>query len=167
MRLMTPAGMSNSAWFFVGETALNTVSHPPTIKKGERENRPNPTGNSWNGRIMPGESDRFVVEANKGQRVVVRFRPAHLIPYLAECSSRLVSSNHCAIRSEGKSKSHMPMINQFDPDPVLFLRKFRRLGRYHLEIKGCDYRGREISFTGSPLGTALRHGTYSSGHRRA
>lgn len=82
LRLLTPTGMSNPLWFYVGQW-------PETREQEPNDVAPHPSVYLQlpmvvNGQIMPGDSDRFSFEAKKGTKLVAHCAARELIPYLAD-----------------------------------------------------------------------------------
>lgn len=152
-RLRTETGLSNplrfvvgrlpeyrepEAWRFFLPDYLGIETKPPE-EIGTRGPVPLPA--VFNGRVLPGEVDAFLFEAEEGDQVVVSLEARSLIPYLADAvpgwfqavvSLEDVRGNELAFADDYR----------FHPDPVLFF-KIPRAGEYRLKIHDSIYRGRE------------------------
>ena len=78
LRLIDPTGMSNPLWFHVGQwpEARETEPNDKTPDQALREALPGVV----NGRIFPGDIDRFVVRAKHGERLVIAASAASWSP---------------------------------------------------------------------------------------
>ena len=94
-----------------------------------------------NGRIMPGDVDRFRFEARAGERLVFAVRARRLAPYLADAVPGWFQAVLSLYDSEGRELAYVDDY-RFSPDPVI-LYEIRADGRYLLEIRDSIYRGRE------------------------
>jgi len=94
-----------------------------------------------NGRIAPGESDRFLFYARKGDRLVFRVQARNLIPYLADAVPGWFQPVLALYDAEGRRLAYADDF-RFDPDPAL-LWEAPRSGNFTLEIRDSIYRGRE------------------------
>ncbi|MBN2024665.1 MAG: PPC domain-containing protein [Pirellulales bacterium] len=94
-----------------------------------------------NGRIEPGDVDRFSFQAAKGQYLVARTTARGLVPYLADAVPGWFQAT-LALRDEDGNEVAYADDYRFDPDPVLHC-VIPKNGRYTLEIKDAIYRGRD------------------------
>jgi hypothetical protein len=139
LRLGTAAGLSNPLVFCVGELA----------EFRELEEREATTGPAMrvtlpaviNGQILPGDVDRFRLEARRGERLVVRAAARELIPYLPDAVPGWFQATLALYSEDGKEVAYDDDY-RFHPDPV-FSYTVPQDGEYVLEIKDALYRGRE------------------------
>ncbi len=94
-----------------------------------------------NGRILPGETDRFVFQGKQGQKLVVAVEARRLVPYLADAVPGWFQAVVALRDAQGNELAFCDDF-RFNPDPVLFY-ELPRDGRYVLEIRDALYRGRE------------------------
>lgn len=94
-----------------------------------------------NGRIMPGDVDRFRFRARRGQQLVMEAQARSLIPYLADAVPGWFQATLALYDAEGNEVAYADDY-RFNPDPVLFY-KIPADGEYELEIHDSIYRGRE------------------------
>lgn len=95
----------------------------------------------FNGRIMPGDVDRFRFRARQGQQLVMEVQARALIPYLADAVPGWFQATLALYDAEGNEVAYADDF-RFNPDPVLFYR-IPADGEYELEIRDALYRGRE------------------------
>ncbi len=155
IRLKTPAGLTNPLIFRVDqlpEFQETESTHTPPDGKKERKFDQHPPGNSEaampipspaiiNGRIMPGDVDRFRFPAHKGERLVVATDARALIPYLSDAVPGWFQATMALYDSNGKEVAYDDDY-RFHPDPVLLYR-IPEDGEYTIEIRDAIYRGRE------------------------
>lgn len=139
LRLATPAGLSNPLAFHVGQ--LPEVNEQETQQNAaDRETRVQlPT--TVNGRIMPGDIDRFRFVAPKGMQLVVAAKARALIPYLPDAVPGWFQAVLTLRDSSGNERAYVDDF-RFDPDPVLSF-QIPEDGEYTVEIRDALYRGRE------------------------
>lgn len=94
-----------------------------------------------NGRIMPGDVDKFGFSARKGQKIVAIVYARYLIPYIADAVPGWFQATLKLYDSKGKELAYIDDF-KFNPDPVLYY-EIPADGEYMLEIKDAIYRGRE------------------------
>ena len=192
-RLRTAGGLSNPMRFQVGQHPEIREAEPPlefdfekyngyslAAKKAAKQVEITPTFTlpaTINGRILPGQVDKFTFHATKGQQVVLAVQARSLIPYLADA----VPGWFQAVVSLHDSSGHELAFAdgyRFDPDPVVFY-KIPDDGDYRVEVHDSIYRGREdfvyritagelpfltgISPLGAPAGSKLDI-TYAGGN---
>ena len=137
LRLGTSSGVSNPMVFCVGQQ--------PEFIEEETGSGPSETAITLpaivNGRIMPGDQDRFRFKARKGQRLVVATSARELIPYLADGVPGWFQATVSLFDSKGHELAYVDDYG-FQPDPVLFYR-IPEDGEYSVEIRDAIYRGRE------------------------
>jgi len=94
-----------------------------------------------NGRLMPGDVDRFQFAATKGQRLVVAASARQLIPYISDAVPGWFQATLALYDAKGKEVAYDDDF-RFNPDPVLFY-QIPADGDYTVEIKDSIFRGRE------------------------
>ena len=95
----------------------------------------------FNGRIMPGDVDRFRFRARQGQRLLMEVQARRLIPYLADAVPGWFQATLALYDAKGNEVAYADDY-RFHPDPVL-LYEIPADGEYELEIHDAIYRGRE------------------------
>ncbi len=156
MRLKTPAGLTNPIVFQVGQLPefqeTESTGSPPDGRKERRFDPPPPGGGpdpvmpitlpaTVNGRIMPGDVDRFSFSARQGERLVVAADARALIPYLPDAVPGWFQAT-MALYDRNNQEVAYDDDYRFHPDPVLFYR-IPENGEYTIEIRDAIYRGRE------------------------
>ncbi len=139
LRLKTPAGHSNPVKFYVSNLSEYT----------EEETIPNAPGQTnfvtipvvVNGRILPGDVDRFHFRARKGDKIVFIVYARDLIPYIADAVPGWFQATLAIYDSKDKEVEYSDDF-KFNPDPVLYF-DTPQDGIYSVEIKDAIYRGRE------------------------
>jgi hypothetical protein len=145
LRLETPLGLTNPMVFQVGqlpevcELEPNDSETPanPNVAKAPPVRLPV----LLNGRIMPGDVDRFRFRAKQGQQLVMQVHARRLVPYLADAVPGWFQATLALYDVQGKEVAFADDY-RFDPDPVLFY-EIPATGVYELEIRDSIYRGRE------------------------
>ena len=94
-----------------------------------------------NGRILPGDVDRFRFRATQGQRIVAAVSARELIPYLADAVPGWFQATIALRDASGNEIAYMDDY-RFHPDPVLVC-EIPADGEYVVEIRDALYRGRE------------------------
>lgn len=94
-----------------------------------------------NGKIRPGDVDRFLFNAKKAQKLTIRIRARHLMPYLADAVPGWAEAALNVFDANGK-KVDVQTPFRFDPDPVLFFTA-PETGIYSLVIQDSIFRGRD------------------------
>lgn len=139
LRLGVPAGLTNPLRFQVGALP-ELAEHEPNDRKAAFL----PVADLpvlFNGRIMPGDVDRFRFRARKGQAVVLGAQARRLIPYLADAVPGWFQATLSLYDADGRELAYDDDW-RFDPDPVLAC-TIPADGEYELEIRDALYRGRE------------------------
>lgn len=139
LRLITPIGVTPPLRFQVGR--LPEVSEPDPMAPTPPPMEPLTPPVVINGQILPGEVDRFPLQARAGQRLVMAAQARHLIPYLADAVPGWFQAVLTLRDAEGRELACVDDY-RFDPDPVLFY-EVPADGVYTLEIRDSIYRGRE------------------------
>jgi len=135
LRLRTAGGLSNPVVFYVDRLPEYTEKESPD---------PEPIPSLpvvINGRIMPGDVDRFTLTLQKGQKAVMAAAARDLIPYLADAVPGWFQATLALYDANGAEVAYADDF-RFDPDPVLCF-DVPADGTYTLEIKDAVYRGRE------------------------
>ena len=139
LRLATPAGLTDPLRFQVG--VLPEVCEEDLVGPGDPATSVVDLPVLLNGRIMPGEVDRFRVRARKGQQLVIRAQARHLMPYLADAVPGWFQATMALHDPNGREVAYSDDY-RFDPDPVL-LYTIPEDGVYGLEVRDALYRGRD------------------------
>jgi hypothetical protein len=139
LRLRTPRGLSNPVYFIVGQWPEHLEIEPNDVNPEKEIRGPFPA--VLNGQIMPGDVDRFVFEADRGQQLVISVLARQLVPYLADAVPGWFQATIGLYDESGREVAYVDDF-QMQPDPVLSF-KIPRDGMYGLEIKDAIYRGRE------------------------
>lgn len=139
LRLKTVNGLSDPVRFHITPWKEATEVEPndknqATIVSGELPL-------VLNGQILPGDVDRFQIQAKKGQHLVVAVLARELVPYLADAVPGWFQAT---LRILDKSGRELAYVDDywFHPDPVLTF-DVPADGEYVIEIKDAIYRGRE------------------------
>jgi hypothetical protein len=139
LRVITPDGMSNPAWF--------QVSQWPEVRETEPNNTtPDPAVGSTipvviNGQCMPGDIDRFSFKARKGMKLVINAAARELIPYLADAVPGWFQATLTLYNSDGVEVAYAGAFRHRQ-DPVIYY-EVPQDGEYVIEIHDSIYRGRE------------------------
>ena len=158
LRLGTPQGLTNPLRFEVDEWPefVEAVKPPSEERRGDRERPDGRRGPApppkpadplvelpvvVNGRILPGETDRYRFEARRGMRLVIAAAARELIPYLADAVPGWFQATLTLCDAEGHEVAYADDF-RFDPDPVLYY-EVPADGEYAIEIRDSIYRGRE------------------------
>jgi hypothetical protein len=152
LRLGTGNALSNPLLFQIGQLpeVRETAKPAETEPRPRRENEPARGGAGLqaitipatvNGRILPGDVDRFRFPAKKGQQLVVIASARALIPYIADAVPGWFQAVLALYDAKGNEVAYDDDY-RFNPDPVLFYR-IPADGDYTLEIRDSIYRGRE------------------------
>lgn len=139
IRFKTASGHSNPLKFYVSNIQEYT----------EQETVPNAPGQSnyvslpvvINGRILPGDVDRYRFYARKGSKLVFIVHARDLIPYIADAVPGWFQATIAIYDSKGKELKYSDDF-RFNPDPVIYFEPPYD-GDYFVEIKDAIYRGRE------------------------
>ncbi len=139
LRVLTPTGMSNPLWFYVGQW-------PETREKEPNDITPDPSvyvqlPKVINGQIMPGDVDRFAFEAKKGTKLVAHCAARELIPYLADAVPGWFQAVLHLYDDQGREVAFADSLG-FRHDPVLYY-EVPKDGKYVIEVHDSIYRGRE------------------------
>lgn len=139
LRLIGKNGLSNPISFLIGE-------YREERQPGATEPRPSAPPKIQfpvilNGQILPGQSDRYLFSANKGEKLVFVAQARDLIPYLADAVPGWFQPVMTVFDSKG-AEVVSARSGCFAPDPVLFF-DVKKSGDYALEICDALHRGRE------------------------
>jgi hypothetical protein len=145
LRLETPLGLTNPMVFQVGwlpEVCELEPNDPGTpVNRDVPKVPPVRLPVLLNGRIMPGDVDRFRFRAKQGQQLVMQVHARRLVPYLADAVPGWFQATLALYDAQGREVAFADDY-RFDPDPVLFY-EIPATGVYELEIRDSIYRGRE------------------------
>ena len=139
LRLFGKNGITNPLSILVGDL-------PELCKPGATETPPaSPPVIQFpvilNGQILPGQTDRFVFHAVRGERLVFVAQARDLIPYLADAVPGWFEAVMTIQDAKGVPLASAQSF-RFAPDPVLAF-DVRETGDYTLQIHDALYRGRE------------------------
>ena len=140
LRLAGGSWISNPMPFYisgVSEVREPRYSPPPTKKSNGSFSYPCVV----NGQIMPGETDRFDFEAEKGDVLYFAMKARALQPYLGDGVPGYFQGIMEVTDENGRQLAFADD-RHFDPDPVLCF-KVPETGRYRLLVRDALYRGRE------------------------
>ena len=156
LRLQTAMGLSNPVAFYVGQLP-ECIEHEPNNKIAD-QNVPSILPLVINGRIEPGDVDRFCLNLDKGTRLVMAVSARELIPYLADAVPGWFQATLALYDPNGNEVAYDDDY-RFHPDPVLYY-EIPTDGKYTLEIRDAIYRGREdfvyrIAIGQSPFITSI------------
>ena len=173
LRLLTRLGLTNPLVFEVGAwpEVHELESNDPKAFDPLPEEPPLKMPALINGRIMPGDVDRFRFRAGQGQHLVIEGHARRLIPFVADAVPGWFQAT-LSLYDERGNKVAFVDDYRFDPDPVLFY-EVPEDGVYEVEIHDALFRGREdfvyrlsiserpfVTWT-FPLGTRAGHGRYA------
>ena len=143
LRLIAENGLTNPLCFQIGrlpevkEQEPNDPDAPEFLGKPELIELPV----LLNGQILPGDVDRFRLNARQGQQLVVDAHARRLIPYLADAVPGWFQATVALYDADGAEVAYADDF-RFHPDPILFF-EIPRDGDYVVEIRDSIYRGRE------------------------
>ena len=156
-RLRTASGLSNPMRFAIGQHPEANEAMPPmefdfeaysggakAARKAGKHSIITPPVSppvTINGRILPGEVDKFTFHARKDQQIVLAVQARQLIPYLADAVPGWFQAVVALFDASGHELAFADGY-RFDPDPVLFY-KIPEDGDYRIEVHDSIYRGRE------------------------
>ncbi len=149
LRIQSPQGLSNPIVFQVGqlpeirEIEPNNKDAEPKFRRflQSDEEKALETPFIMNGRIMPGDIDRFEFKAEKSQKLVIRLQARSLMPYLADAVPGWFQAVAAIYESNGTELKFTDDY-RFHPDPVMLF-EVPETGSYQLEIRDAVYRGRD------------------------
>lgn len=144
LRLLTAAGLTNPMLFRVGtlpEAREQEPNEPNPVFSFLPEDPPLDLPVLLNGQILPGDIDRFRINARKGQDLVLAVEARKLVPYLADAVPGWFQATIALYGPDGQEVAYSDDF-RFSPDPVLFYRAPED-GVYVVEIRDSIYRGRE------------------------
>ncbi len=160
LRLFTATGLTNPLLFQVGQLReccepeqeqddnwmriQKSINDPDSRVKHGRSNTPPMAVTlpaTINGRILPGEVDRFRFKARRGERLLVAVSARELLPYLADtvpgwlqATIALSAPNGTELPAGGDVQIHADPVSHYEiPED----------GEYTLEIRDNIYRGRD------------------------
>ena len=139
LRLFGKAGITNPLSILIGDL--------PEMRKPAATDPPpaSPPAIQFpvilNGQILPGQTDRYVFHAIRGEHLVFVAQARDLIPYLADAVPGWFEAVMTIQDAAGKPLASAQSF-RFAPDPVLAF-DVRETGDYTLQIHDALYRGRE------------------------
>lgn len=139
LRLETPAGLTNPLAFTVGQ--LPEFREKPSAATAAKTEMSVTLPAILNGRILPGEVDRYRFPARKGERLVFAASARELVPYLPDAVPGWFQAVLALYDAQGNELAYTDDF-RFSPDPVLYY-EVPQDGQYVIEIKDALYRGRE------------------------
>jgi hypothetical protein len=168
LKVATPQGLSNPLVFCVGQLpeftekeSINVVQPnpnqpaqaqitvpptdmpitlPATVNGRIKPGLPHPQARSGE-QFTPGEADRYVFQAHKGQDLVIAAAARELIPYLADAVPGWFQAVLTLYDANGNEVAYDDDY-RFHPDPVIHY-VVPKDGEYTVEIRDSIYRGRE------------------------
>jgi hypothetical protein len=161
IRLATRVGLTNAIQFQVGtlpERKELEPNGPSWIDPKLPQRRPIPLPTVLNGQMMPGDIDRFRLEAHQGQSLVIEVCARGLTPFLADAVPGWFQATVELYDPKGQEVAYADDY-RFNPDPALFY-EIPEDGIYELAIHDAIYRGREdfvyrVKVSESPFITGL------------
>ena len=139
LRVRTKAGLTNPLVFQVGTQAETLepgrFQEPPSLPPPVRSD------SVVNGRIFPGEADRFRLALRKGETVELAAAARRLIPYIADAVPGWFQAVLSVRGPDGKELAYCDD-SGLDPDPRLVFAA-PGSGDYTLVLRDALYRGRE------------------------
>lgn len=143
IRLKTPNGLTNPAVFQIGEYQETCCKNYQYRYESEIEQDTEvfQVPVVLNGRIMPGKVNRFLLQLQKGQNLLIFTQARKLIPFIADAVPGWFQPVIAIYDKNGKQILFVDDCG-FEPDPAT---KFNvpEDGKYTLEIRDSIYRGRE------------------------
>ncbi len=138
LRFLSDNAISNPIWFHVDRWMETRESEPNDLVATEVTGR---FPLVINGQIMPGDVDRFRMEAKQGMKLVVHVAAREVIPYLADAVPGWFQA---VVRMTDEAGDEVSFADSFyyRQDPLLYF-EVPRDGRYTLEIRDALFRGRE------------------------
>lgn len=138
LRFLTEEAISNPIWFHIGRFPEVRESEP-NDQSPDRAVDDTPV--VINGQIMPGDQDRFVFDAKKGQQIVIDAAVRDCMPFLADAVPGWFQAVLKLTDSQGREMSFSDSF-YYRQDPVLFF-EVPRNDQYVVEIRDSIFRGRE------------------------
>jgi len=138
LRLVDDAAISNPLWINVGQYPETREVEPNDVV-ADRAVESLPV--VVNGQILPGDVDRFLFPAKKGQKLVIVAGAREVIPYLADAVPGWFQPTLKLFDSRGQE---IPVTTafHFHQDPVVYF-EVPQDDRYTIQIRDGLYRGRE------------------------
>ena len=139
LRVKGKQGLSNELLFSI-DVLPESIAGVFTI---DQKNTPLPLQirSIVNGRIMPGEVDRYIFKAKAGEDYTFELLARALVPYLSDAVPGWFQAVISVHDSDGNILAYADD-NRYKPDPVLLF-KAPATGEYELRIRDSIYRGRE------------------------
>jgi hypothetical protein len=144
IRLKTQNGLTNPVVFQVGKYRETCCRHSQYRYENENSDQDTEVFQVpvvLNGRIMPGKVNRFTLQLQKGQNLIIFVQARKLIPFIADAVPGWFQAVLAIYDKNGKQLLFVDGCG-FEPDPAA---KFNvpEDGKYILEIRDSIYRGRE------------------------
>jgi len=139
LRLFGKNGITNPLSILVGD--LPEVCKPATVEAAPASPPVIGFPVVLNGQILPGQTDRYVFHATRGEHLVFVAQARDLIPYLADAVPGWFEAVMTIQDAAGVPLASAQSF-RFAPDPVLAF-DVRATGDYTLQIHDALYRGRE------------------------
>lgn len=137
MRLLSPQGLTNPIRFEVGTL-------PEAYEAQGADHSPQDLRNlpvEVNGRLLPGEVDRYGLNLAKGRHIVIAVGARRLIPYIADAVPGFFQATLTVFDAAGKEVAFSDRSESYQDPSIDF--QVPSDGRYTLEIRDGLYRGRE------------------------
>ncbi|HRV03673.1 MAG TPA: hypothetical protein P5025_01310 [Candidatus Ratteibacteria bacterium] len=144
IRLKTPNGITNPVLFQIGEfpeVTCTSNQYRYELEETMQDTRIFQIPVVLNGRIMPGKTNKFLLQLQKDKDLVFYAEARKIIPYIADAVPGWFQAVLVLYDKNGKEISFVDDCG-YDPDPVLIFH-VPETGMYTLEIRDALYRGRE------------------------
>lgn len=138
IRFLTENAISNPIWLHLDRWIETRESEPNNLVATDVVGR---LPIVINGQIMPGDVDRFRLEAKAGMHLVVQVAARDVIPYLADAVPGWFQAVVRILDEAGDEVSFADSF-YYRQDPMLHF-EVPRDGRYTIEIRDALFRGRE------------------------
>lgn len=138
LRFLSDHAISNPIWLHLDRWIEFQESEPNDVGPCEVESR---LPVVINGQIMPGDVDRFRLQASQGMRLVIQVAARDVIPYLADAVPGWFQAVVRVTDAAGNEVSYADSF-YYRQDPVLYF-EVPRDGNYIIEIRDALFRGRE------------------------
>ncbi|HOV22235.1 MAG TPA: PPC domain-containing protein [bacterium] len=139
IRLLTQRGLTNPLFFEVN--TFNEINEKEPNGPIEQQKNILDLPIIVNGRIMPGDVDRFWFNAKKGQFLFIELKARDIIPYMADAVPGWFQGILTLYKSKGKEIFYADNY-YFNPDPIIFY-EVEEDGEYIIEVRDALFRGRE------------------------
>jgi len=139
IRLLTQRGLTNPLFFEVN--TFNEINEKEPNGPVEQQKNILDLPIIVNGRIMPGDVDRFWFNAKKGQSLFIELKARDIIPYMADAVPGWFQGVLTLYNSKEEEIFYADDY-YFNPDPIIFY-EIEEDGEYIIEVKDALFRGRE------------------------